>query len=67
MSARSLAEALRDRDISAREVMSAFLAQIGRVNPKINAIVAKLDDSECIALADQADRHLARGDSAGPL
>ena len=67
MSARELANAIRRRSISAREVMSAFLGQIERINPKINAIVAKLDDEKCFALADEADRHLARGERVGPL
>ena len=67
MSARALAEAIRQRHISARETMTAFLRQIERVNPKINAIVAKLDDQKCLALADDADRRLARDDSVGPL
>jgi amidase len=67
MSARELARLIRDRSVSAREVMSAFLAQIERVNPKINAIVAKLPDDECLALADEADRYLTRGDDVGPL
>ncbi len=53
--------------ISAREVMAAFLGQIARLNPKINAIVAKLADEECLALADEADRRIARGDAVGPL
>ena len=67
MSARSLADLLRNRSISAREVMNAFLRQIARVNPKMNAIVAKLDDGKCLALADQADRRLAQGRAIGPL
>jgi amidase len=67
MSGRGLARLIRAREISAREVMAAFLAQIERVNPKINAIVAKLDDSQCLALADQVDRRLARGESVGVL
>lgn len=66
-SARELARLIRTREVSAREVMSAFLAQIERLNPKINAIVAKLADDQCLALADQADRQLARGDTVGPL
>jgi amidase len=53
--------------MSAREVMSAFLQQIERLNPKINAIVAKLPDDRCLTLADDADRRLARGDNVGPL
>jgi amidase len=67
MSGRELAEYIHDRGVSAREVMSAFLAQIERVNPKINAIVAKLPDDKCLALAEEADRRLARGDDVGPL
>jgi amidase len=67
MSARELAESIRRRRISAREVMIAFLRRIERVNPKINAIVAKLDDEKCLELADEADRRLARGENIGPL
>ena len=67
MGARALAESIRARKFSAREVMGAFLEQIGRINPRINAIVAKLDDERCLALADDADRRLARGDEVGPL
>ena len=67
MSARELARMLATRAISAREVMSAFLGQIDRINPKINAIVAKLDDEKCLGLAEEADRCLARGDRVGPL
>lgn len=47
--------------------MGAFLEQIERLNPKINAIVAKLPDGKCLALADHADRRLARGEVVGPL
>ena len=65
--AHELARLIAQRQISAREVMSAFLDQIARLNPKINAIVAKLDDDRCLALADEADRRLARGDQVGPL
>jgi amidase len=67
MAARELAALIRERSISAREVMAAFLRQIDRENPKINAIVAKLDDEKCLALADEADRCLVRGDAVGSL
>lgn len=63
--ARDLARLIRARKASAREVMSAFLQQIARVNPRVNAIVAKLDDARCLALADEADQRLAQGDAAG--
>ena len=54
-SARELAALLRRRELSARELMAAHLARIERINPTINAIVAKLDDDACLTLADGAD------------
>lgn len=66
-SARELAGQIRSKQLSAREVMTAFLAQINRLNPQLNAIVARLDDAACLTLADAADRELARGDAVGPL
>src|SRR5262245_14073942 len=65
--ARALVDLIRTRQVSAREVMIAHLEQIRRVNPTINAIVAKLDDAQCLALADEADRRIARGERVGPL
>jgi amidase len=47
--------------------MQAHLEQIACWNPKVNAIVAKLDDAACLALADDADARLARGDLPGAL
>jgi amidase len=66
-SARDLAQQIRNKKISAREVMTAFLAQIDRLNPAINAIVAKLDDDACLALADRADKALSNGGPIGAL
>lgn len=66
-SARELAAAVRARTVSAREVMAAFLSRINRLNPDLNAIVAKLDDTSCLALADAADRQLDRKERCGPL
>ncbi len=66
-SARELAAAIRTRAVSAREVMAAFLGQINRLNPALNAIVARLDDQSCLALAEAADRALAAGNPVGPL
>jgi len=67
VSARELARLIRERKLSAHEVMVAHLDQIRRINPKINAIVAKLDDDRCLALAEEADRRLARKEPVGPL
>ena len=43
-SAKKLASLLRSRKVSAVEVMQAFIAQIERVNPKVNAIVTFLPE-----------------------
>jgi amidase len=65
-SATELVRLMRTRKVSAREVMSAHLARIASWNPKVNAIVAKLDDAKCLALADEADKRAARGRDALP-
>src|SRR5262244_3431939 len=66
MNAKELAALIHARKVSAREVMAAHLERINRLNAKVNAIVAKLDDDKCLALADAADQR-ARGDSLPPL
>jgi amidase len=65
--ARDLAQLLHTRKLSARELMSACLDSIRRVNPRLNALVAKLDDDACLALAAQADQRLSRNEPTGPL
>jgi amidase len=42
--ARTLARLMRARQLSATEVMRAFIAQIERINPKVNAIVTFLPE-----------------------
>jgi amidase len=64
---RELTRLLRARQLSAREVMTAHLEQICRWNPRLNAIVAKLDDDACLALADAADARAMRGEPLGAL
>ncbi len=59
--ATELARLIRAKEVSAREVMAAHLERIRHVNPKVNAIVGKLDDDACLALADAADARTARG------
>src|SRR5712671_1541991 len=66
-SGRTLAALIRTRQISAREVMAAHLDRINKLNPTLNAIVAKLNDDRCLSLADDADRRIARGEAVGPL
>ncbi len=57
---------LREKRVSAREVMAAHLARIERVNPAINAIIT-LCPELALDAADTADAALARGDEVGPL
>ena len=42
--ARELARLLARRELSCVEVVSAFIAQVERVNPKVNAIVTFLPE-----------------------
>jgi amidase len=65
--ARELAALLAARELSAVEVMRAFLEQIERVNPKVNAIVTLRPGDELLADAAAADRKLAAGEAVGPL
>jgi amidase len=67
MSARELAAHILARRISARDLMQAHLEQIAHINPRLNAIVSKLPDEACLALAEEADARLARGERLGPL
>lgn len=65
-SARAMLAALRDKEISARELMDLHLNRIAETNPAINAIVS-LDDERSRAGALAADESLARGDELGVL
>ncbi len=61
-----LARRIRAREVSVTEVVQAHLAQIERVNPKVNAIVT-LTAERALAEAREKDAALARGAVAGPL
>ena len=64
--ARAQAEAVRRREISARELLELHLARIAERNGHLNAIVS-LDEDRARAGAAAADEHLARGGRIGPL
>jgi amidase len=66
MSALELAEAIRTRRTSSREVVEAHLARIQRVNPAINAIVTEMADA-ARAGARAADAVVASGRDLPPL
>jgi len=66
MPATELAARLRRKEISAREVLTAHIAQIEKVNPELNAIVTSAFD-RAMADASRADEAMARGTPLGPL
>jgi amidase len=65
-SAVELARLLRVKDLSAREVVAAHLAQIERANPGLNAIVTLVAD-RAMERARLADEDLANDREIGPL
>lgn len=65
LDALALSAAIRQRQVSCREVMTAYLAQIARVNPQVNAIVALQDGDLLLRQADERDRQLAAGQYLG--
>ena len=64
--AREQADAVRRRDISARELLDLHLARIEERNPQLNAIVS-LDPDRAREGARAADERLASGAEVGPL
>lgn len=67
MPAVQLRERILAKSISSREVMAAFLEQIDKVNPTINAIVSRLDNDDALNLASAADDRMAKQGPDGPL
>lgn len=65
-SAHQLASMIADRSVSSVEVVRAHLDRIDEVNPNLNAIVRRLDES-ALELAERADQDLAAGRVHGPL
>ena len=61
LSAQALSDAIRQRHVSCREVMAAYLTHIDRVNPAVNAIVARRDSDALLREADVRDAELAAG------
>src|SRR5580704_8293476 len=61
-----LTRAIRDRELSSRELLSHVLTRVEQRNPGLNAIVA-LDAERAQAAAAAADQATARGEADGPL
>jgi len=66
LSVTDLARAIRDKKVSAAEVVDAYLDRIRVVNPKLNAVV-QLSEESAHDQAVKADEALSRGDILGPL
>lgn len=64
--ARRLADAIRRRELSSRELLEHYLARVERYNAELNAVVT-LDPDGARRAADAADAALARNDTVGPL
>ena len=66
LSAIELVARIRKREVSARDVMTAHLARIERVNSKVNAIVTLVAE-HALTDAAGADEMQAKGRTLGPL
>src|SRR5215213_7461026 len=67
MDGTALSDAIRTRQVSCVEVMSAYLDHIARVNPKVNAIVALQDRQDLLRQARERDDQISRGEYQGWL
>ncbi len=65
-SATSLAQAIREKQVSSYEVIEAHIQRIEKVNPLLNAVV-QLTAETALTQAKQADVAIARGEITGPL
>ncbi|MGP0012809.1 MULTISPECIES: amidase [Pseudomonas] len=65
LQAHELAERIRRRQVSCREVMQAYLAHIERFNPRVNALISLQAPEDLLAQADTRDAELARGQYRG--
>lgn len=63
---RNLAEAIRDGQITSKEMVRAFLDRIEKANPRINALVYSTADA-ALKHARNADIELKKGNLMGPL
>ena len=65
-SATRLAERIRRKEISSRELTELYLRRIERYDGAINAVVVR-DFDAALAAADRADAQLAAGEELGPF
>src|SRR6266851_6999201 len=66
VSALAAADAIRKRTISSVELTKMCFERIDRYNPKLNAIIFRMEQ-QALKRAAEADAALARGESTGPF
>lgn len=65
LDADALSHVIHSRQVSCREVMQAYLAQIERFNPQVNALVSLRPTDELLVEADACDQQLDQDQSRG--
>ncbi len=66
LSAKSIVEKIKSKEISSREATEYFIDKIEEVNPAINAVVVKRYEA-ALKEADQADKQIVNGETNGRL
>ena len=64
-SLKTIRDAIKTRETSARDVTEAFLKQIAAHNPRLNAFVTM--NERAVERASDIDQRLAKGEALGPL
>src|SRR5262245_66349308 len=67
LGAAALSRLIREKNVSSREVVAAFLERIDALNPVYNAIVSLRPREDILRNADLADAVVARGEATGSL
>jgi amidase len=62
-----IAALIRQKKLSAREIMQAHLQQISLINAKVSALVTLVPEDQLLAQAAAADEGAAKGNWRGPL
>ena len=65
LGANALSSAIKSKQVSCVEVMTAYLDHIDRLNPRVNAIVSLLPREDLLDQARTRDAQLARGEHPG--
>lgn len=67
LSACRIVEAIKNKKISAVEVMKAHLERLEKLNPILNGLIQQFSKEECLKKASDADRDLSKGHGLGKL